>query len=311
MSRLWAVTSYFNPGGGKVRRRNFRAFREALTVPLAAAELSFDGDFDLGDDAAEILVRRRGGDVVWQKERLLNLALAALPAECDRVAWLDGDVLFADDGWVDGAHRSLDAAPLVQPFRLAHQLPPGATAPAGPQDVEWSSIGWACHRELGREAGRDAPGKLLPMPWTGYAWVARREILDGLGFYDAMIAGSADAAMALAAVGEFDRVLRLFHMEGSRADHFLAWARPFHERVAGEVGWVDAELYHLWHGPLLGRRYVTRHRELARYAFDPRTDLAVDEEGLWKWSSEKPELHRFVRDYCLGREREEEAASTS
>src|SRR5262245_37018879 len=68
---LWAITSYFNPARYRRKLQNYRVFRERLAVPLVTAELAFDGfDLDAGD--AEVLVRVRGGDVLWQKERLLN-----------------------------------------------------------------------------------------------------------------------------------------------------------------------------------------------------------------------------------------------
>ena len=92
---FWAITAYFNPAGYEARRTNFRTFRDNLKLPLVAVELAFDGDFELTDTDAEILVRLSGGDVLSQKERLLNIALKALPPHCRKVAWLDCDVVFS------------------------------------------------------------------------------------------------------------------------------------------------------------------------------------------------------------------------
>jgi hypothetical protein len=72
---LWAVTSYFNPAGFRRRRENYRVFRDRLAVPLAAVELSFNGHFELAPQDAEILIQIPGRDVMWQKERLLNVAV--------------------------------------------------------------------------------------------------------------------------------------------------------------------------------------------------------------------------------------------
>ena len=96
---LWAITSYFNPVGYASRLRNYRIFRANLAPPLAAVELSLNGQFELRRDDAEIVVQIAGGDVLWQKERLLNVALGRLPADCDQVAWLDCDVIFAAQDW--------------------------------------------------------------------------------------------------------------------------------------------------------------------------------------------------------------------
>ena len=69
------------------------------------------------------------------------------------------------------------------------------------------------------------------------------------------------------------------------------------EEFGGNVGYVDGTLLHLWHGTLEDRQYVERVDGLARFAFDPYTDLAIDGAGAWRWNSDKPAMHAYVRDY--------------
>jgi hypothetical protein len=104
---LWGITSFFNPAGFDSRRANYRTFRSRLNVPLLTVELSFADGFELQPTDAEILLQISGGDVMWQKERLLNLALAALPPDCDLVAWLDCDVIFGSSDWPERARQQL------------------------------------------------------------------------------------------------------------------------------------------------------------------------------------------------------------
>jgi len=35
--------------------------------------------------------------------------------------------------------------------------------------------------------------------------------------------------------------------------------------------------------------------------YDPRTDLRLNADGCWTWNSDKPELHRRLREYFAGR----------
>ena len=93
-SKLWAITCYFNPMRYRRRLANFRIFRECLQVPLVVVELTFGSEFELQAQDAEILIQLRCGAILWQKERLLNLALKALPNGCNKVAWLDCDIMF-------------------------------------------------------------------------------------------------------------------------------------------------------------------------------------------------------------------------
>jgi hypothetical protein len=89
---MWAITSYFNPAQYRRRLVNYRIFRERLGVPLVAVELSFGSPFELSQDDADVVVQLQDGDVMWQKERLLNIALTHVPDTCEHIAWLDADV---------------------------------------------------------------------------------------------------------------------------------------------------------------------------------------------------------------------------
>ena len=99
-SALWAITCVFSPVPSSRRLANFRTFRKHLGIPLVAVEAVYD-ETELTPADAEILVQRPCESVLWQKERLLNLALEALPVECERVAILDADVVFSDAEWAD------------------------------------------------------------------------------------------------------------------------------------------------------------------------------------------------------------------
>ena len=72
--------------------------------------------------------------MLWQKERLLNLALAALPDRCDAVAWLDCDVVFEDDDWPARAVEALQRFPLIQPFQTVSEPAGGLLG-----QVDWAS----------------------------------------------------------------------------------------------------------------------------------------------------------------------------
>jgi hypothetical protein len=102
---MWAITSYFNPLGYRTRLANYRTFRQHLGLPLLTVEQGRGGRFDLDERDATVLLQVPSGDVMWQKERLLNLALGALPPECETVVWLDSDILFDGDDWPDGGRR--------------------------------------------------------------------------------------------------------------------------------------------------------------------------------------------------------------
>jgi hypothetical protein len=116
MSALWAITCFFNPAGYRRRLQNYKWFREHLTIPLVTVELSFTGEYALRNGDAEILVQLDQGDVLFQKERLLNIALQHLPATCEAVTWIDCDVIFAANDWPARTMEALQRFDVVQPF---------------------------------------------------------------------------------------------------------------------------------------------------------------------------------------------------
>lgn len=309
-SPIWAITSYYtydDPPGVKRRLGVFREFRRRLQVPLLAVELSHDGACDLVENDAEIIVRVSGGALLWQKERLLNLALQSLPGCCEVVAWLDCDVVLEDDGWPVEAIRSLDRSDLIQLFSRVHFLTDG-TLP----DEKGNDFDVEVHRSAaGRLADGTLPDSFFPSRGggsgirlrcaTGMAWAARREIIEEHGFYDAWIVGGGDKLMFVSALGRYDEYISRLPMTDRLREHFLDWARRFHATVRGRVGCLDGDLYHLWHGDLGSRQYRGRYELFRRFGYDPYSDIAMNEQGVWQWSSDKPEMHAFVRDFFARR----------
>ena len=301
---LWAITSYFNPAGYASRLRNYRVFRAKLRPPLAVVELSLNGKFELGKDDAEIVVQISGADALWQKERLLNVALGSLPDCCNHVAWVDCDVIFLEQDWAERTDRALEEVCLVQPFRERCNLSRGAQISAANGGYDSISESVAYKIAMGKadeDDFRRSDAPLTRNSTTGLAWAARRDLLEAHGFYDACILGSGDRAILCAATGIFESGMNAVGMRGRQIEHYLAWAGPFHRAVGGRVGFVNGRVLHLWHGDLGNRKYALRHDGLSRFGFDPFSDLVLDPSGCWRWNGNKSEMHEYVRGYFESR----------
>ena len=303
---LWAVTCHFNPLGYKNRLATYRTFRKHLRVPLITVELSLSGRFELQSDDADIVVRLIGRDVLWQKERLLNLALRALPRECDAVAWLDADVIFESDDWPERARAALERFSIVQLFSERCNLAQGATRSGSdwtPLELVAPGVGYTI------ATGRLKPGVLRVAgsyvtggPTNGLAWAARRSLLDRHSLYDAHILGQGDRAIVCATIARFDDWVEAAAANSRQAQHYRAWGEPFFADVAGGIGFVDGRIFHLWHGDTKGRTLRTAdYRDFGRFSFDPFNDIAIDANGCWRWNSDKPEMHRYVANFFAGR----------
>lgn len=295
---LWAVAAYFNPSGFRRRLANYRTFRSRLDVPLATVELSFGKPFELSAGDADILIQIRDGDVMWQKERLLNLAVAALPADCTKVAILDCDLVFGSPDWAQRTSAALDEVPLLQPFSHAYRTPPGWTADGltDPGDYVLHAAAWLIESGMTVDDALRGIGNDIGCA-HGLAWAARRELLAEHGLYDASIVGGGDTCLFRAAYGYMGLVVERFRLDRPHARHYRDWAEPFYAAVGGKVGYAAGHLYHLWHGSVDDRRYMERHETLAGFAFHPREDVALSDSGAWRWNTPKDDMHRYLESY--------------
>ena len=305
---IWGIAAFFNPQHYCRHALNYRRFRRHLGIPLVTVELGYDDRFELDESDAELLIQLPARDVLWQRERLFNLALAAVPEGVDKVACLDTDVIFERADWPVTASRLLDEYPLVQLFSEFLRQPrdllpesPGFPAPGPGRPSLASLVGPGCDlREVCLHAPR-LPGMTLPGP-SGLAWAFRRELLSRHGVYDRCVLGGGDICLVAAVAGCYEIAERNQHMSVAARDHYLAWAEPLNAEADRRVGCVPGRLFHLWHGDLKHRGYATRYAGLARFAFDPATDLRLDAHGVWQWASDKPEMHAYVRDYFASRQ---------
>lgn len=280
------------------RLRNFRRFRQHLTAPLAVVELAYADHFELRQNDAERLIQIRGKDILWQKERLLNIALENLPPTCRYVAWLDADIVFTDDDWVRSACRMLEDVPLIQPYHHVQEL-----NAAGEIMRTRQSLVAALQSKRISPAVFDQCGLSLELAYSpGFAWAARRELLDECGLYDALIVGGGDKAMAAAAYGRTEGIRRAFGLTPPQTDHLLRWATAFADRVGGRTGYLDHTIIHQWHGDISQRKHLARQEILKRFHFDPARDLTLDQDRCWRWANDHPKLRQQVVQYFQERQ---------
>lgn len=325
MGALWALTCYFNPMRWHARLRNYRCFRRHLGVPLVTVEWNPFAEFDLGPADADVLVQVRGGDLMWQKERLLGLAARQLPADADFVAWLDCDVLFVDPTWADRVARALARQPALQPFGQARYLDADETRAVAeleaPADVKSFRDGESVvsSARLLERAGPDAvvdgdlrsnaepsASRLTRIP--GLAWAARRSTLEDVGFFDRAVIGSGDWFWMLGALGGAERWLTAARTLGYAylaKSSYRDWARNAHARVRGRIGHVDGTILHLYHGRIANRRYKLRHKALSDSRLDVDADVVSTPDGVWRFADPRPDWRELMRSYFLGRQEDD------
>ncbi|MDZ7839359.1 MAG: hypothetical protein U5R46_00850 [Gammaproteobacteria bacterium] len=304
---LWGVSCYFNPSGYHQPLENLQAFSDGVRgqgLHLAIVELAIGaGPFVVDASLCDRLIQLRTDEVLWHKEALLNIGIEQLPDDCSGVCWLDADILFDNKAWVAETVAALDNFPVVQPFSHCTWLPPGVRSV--PESL---TVYPAMHDEFNRihsfgfgwrNFGKHALEERILYGHVGFAWAARRELVQAIRLYDGDIyAGSGDNFMAHAFVGH-DAMLRVDGELYSAAmiRHFRQWSSSAYQRVQGEVGYVDGNVNHLWHGTSANRRYLERLMLLRDSGFDPARHLIRCDNGLYELVNAPDSLSIAVREY--------------
>jgi hypothetical protein len=306
---IWGMTTFYNPSGYDNKKKNYDIFRDTSKkqgLKLLCVELAFgDKKFELTKNDADILVQLRTNTVLWHKERLLNTGLASLPKDCDKIVWLDADIMFTNNDWLKKTEKLLEKYKVVQPYSFAVRLKkgqikiPSHDLPFGNGEGEKiHGIGYGIHNY-----GKKSIKRYLEHGHTGFVWAARRDVLDECGFYDRFILGSGDALIAQSFYGNMD-----WHMKKrcskALSDDISEYMEKVHNVVGGSVYYTNGNVCHIWHGKHKNRQHNHRIEMLKKFKFDPKKDIVVGDNGCWVWATDKPNLHKWVKQYFWTRNEE-------
>lgn len=333
---FWAVTTYFNPSGSSRRINNYRCFRRSLSIPLLTIEWHPSGRFQLSEgEEADQLIQIDGGDWMWQKERLLQIALAALPAHVEHVAWLDCDVVFHDKDWAEKAERLLRLRPIIQPFEQIVYLDSESTralaecgaSPAllGDHGLQtrpsflrlFNEVGSGivgldlgnrfARRDPAAERQRDASYEAgyMARPAHGHAWAARRAFIDSIGLYDRCVLGGGDLLFCYGLIGEHEALIANHRSVGwdfyGGCASYRAWAAHAASHCQGRLGRMDGALLHLFHGGMEHRQYRSRIDGALGFGLDLDRDLRAEGNAPWRWGRSRAALNEYFLAYMRNR----------
>lgn len=301
------LTCYFNIDQSFYRLNNYRQFSKNLIgtgVPIYTCEVAFKNQpFELNSGDADFLLQIRSKDIIWQKERGLNLLLESLPPEITKVIWMDCDILYLDDNWLEKTSRQLDDFDIIQPYSYAISMPNyEKMINTNHGDVIFDG----CSEQLRIRKGYAATFKENDQQWhkpslkghCGYIWASQRKVLDKHKLYDYIITGAGDLFMVSAMVHGFhwfDNMVPLKRIPEKALEHFFDWATPFYDDIMGNISCTNDTIVHLWHGSINNRVYLNESKKLGEFDYNPNEDIRIGDNGLLEWSSDKPKLHEFSK----------------
>lgn len=287
--KLHVLVTLFNPSGFKRRVQLHNEFCERMrkepNVELYICEISPDGHPFVGsaeEDPKHIQIN--SSDVLWCKERAVNMLIHRLPKDWKYAAMIDADVTFVNHNWVADTIYRLNQYKIVQMFSQCC-------------DLDIDSEGTNLRRGFMCEYQRNPTAPMLANEYTGnldcqqahvgYAWAFTREAVDVMGgYYDKSIIGNGDWISLCAWLGRAREGLPPEH-DYKLHPQYVQSVMDYQANCAGlyqSVGYVDGLIIHHFHGNKAKRKYYSRNEILEKNEFNPYTDLVEDSNGMYKLS---------------------------
>lgn len=304
---LWFVTCYFNPCMYQSRLDNFIEFYSQITsqtphvfvVELAFKEENLVLHRYVNPVNLYQIVEEDETNLLWHKEALLNIGISKLPDSCDKVGWIDCDILIPNDEWVTETAELLNDYVVVQPYKTVHVLPSGCTK---------CHDQFATSKMTGAFTNHYEPQNRLSH--YGYMCAYRRSLLQKVGgLFDSCVIGAGDLYVGSAVTGATIEESQLY----SRAhyEHYETWRKSVSEIVNGSFRPLSVNIYHLYHGTRKNRQYDTRMSIFRACNFNPQTDLFKQDNGLYRLVQKRDLLIPWLQGFFSGRQEDDKASVCS
>jgi hypothetical protein len=299
------ISCFFNPQGSEYRNKAFKAFYESIKhLPHRIIECVI-GDSEPVLPENENIKRVYTKSMLWHKEALLNNIIDNLPSKYKYIFWVDADVLFTNKNWlVDGVNQ-LKTKKIIQPFEYCVHLEKDETEPSFNLDYVLDS-NELTPNDINKRVWRSFCANYADSSlWksevyndhghVGFAWGARRSVLEQMPLYDKALVGGADHIIAHAAAGQIAHncIIKSFTDD---IDSINEWSKKFYDVVQGEIGYAEGNLYHIWHGDIEKREYLKRVKE---FTGKSKSIVEKDEHGLYVANNDEDV---YVKDYFRNRE---------
>ena len=269
----------------------------AAEIPVFGCELLFPWQRG-GLAPAFKTITVRSDSIMFFKEKLLERLEREVPAKYTKLCAIDCDVVFQRADWYDAVSAALDERAVVQPYSRCHWMGPDLRMAVMTNPSAATQLG--AIREAHRGGGTD---RLSGHP--GFAMAMRRDWVGGKGQFTWAVVGGGDAVLFRAAnglVGEFANKA----MKRLMTDAWTSWSSD--ARVAGDMGCVSGDIWHMWHGPLQSRHYYDRYEKfveaLKPYGVrDIRDILEENADGVWTWRADvRKDVNAMMLRYFASRD---------
>lgn len=311
-SEAIVISCFFNPQNSPYRIKAFNHFYDSIKHLNHQIIECVIGDSKPQLPENENIKRVYTESLLWHKEALLNKIISELPKKYKYIFWVDADVIFNNQDWLIEAvddFKNYDTD-ILQPFEYCVHLEQDELSPSfdteeykGYDVIDdpklrhpkmWRSFCANYEVGLSGDENYDRHGHV------GFAWGAKRDVLELVPLYDKALIGGADHIIAHAAAGHFtDKKVHPCIQKSftDNIDEVTSWSRKFYSVVQGRISYVPGDLYHIWHGDINKREYYQRVKD---FTSKTKSITIKDKNGLYVTRDE--ENISYMNNYFKKRE---------
>lgn len=299
------ISSYFNPMHSPYRLKAFNTFYDSIKHLNHVIVECVIGDAKPELPESENIQRIHTENLLWHKESILNLIISKLPRQYKYVFWIDADVTFTNKNWlIDAVEQLQGDINILQPFEYCVHMDKDETKPSFNLNHVRSSVSDYTKRH--KKVWRSFSANYVTTTFSsssnydqhghvGFAWGAKRELLERVPLYDKALIGGADHIIAHAAAGQIGHpcIKKSFTDD---LENVLDWSRRFYAVAKGKIGYVKGDLFHIWHGDINKRQYLKRIQD---FTIKTKSIGQKDSNGLFVT---KQKDDPYVKNYFRNRE---------
>ena len=190
----------------------------------------------------------RSNSCLFYKEQLYNLLVPKIPEQYTKLVFMDADIIFNQNNWIDEISKALETHDIVQPFQNAVWLDPTLKKFI---KKNYSVVYFFKHPEKFQN----------PDPYLnhcGFAWALRRDFFNKIGgFFDKSLLGSGDSLLAnICNKAPID-----FSIVNYISSEYKVWLSkiPIPEI---KFTYLPMFVFHMFHGSIKNRQYGSRYNLL-------------------------------------------------
>lgn len=303
------IACYYNPQNSRPRLDAFNKFYETIKhMNHRILECVVQGSAPQLPSNKNI-TRIFTNSNLWHKEQLLNRIIRELPQKFKYVFWVDADVLFTNKNWMVDAVEQLNYKNVVQLFEYCSHLEQGESAPSFDIEAAKRRVGekyegrrlWRSYAANYSDRSSNFSSKVYDIcGHVGFAWGAKRSVLDACPLFEKAVIGGADGIIAYASTGLLRQSQSIVDMFGPIIEEVYEWGDRWDRLVRQKTGYVKGDLYHIWHGDIKERQYYSRIKGFSAHLKKISDRDERDENGLLV--TRDPKAREYFNDYYKRRE---------